>query len=74
MGLKHQSKFSLATGDDRLTDRYGQRTIVKMFNEVNALRKAIRSEGTPKIQEAWDKVEEHIDYVYAKQKDGNDVD
>jgi hypothetical protein len=44
--------------------RYGNRTIVKMFNQINALRKAIRSEGTPMIQEAWDKVEEHIDFIY----------
>ena len=57
-----------------MTDRYGQRTIVKMFNQISALRKAIRSEGTPLIQEAWDKVEEHIDYIYAKQQDGNNVD
>lgn len=57
-----------------MTDRYGQRTIVKMFNQINALRKAIRSEGTPKIQEAWDKVEEHIDFIYAKQKDCKNVD
>lgn len=57
-----------------MTERYGQRTIVKMFNQISALRKAIRSEGTPLIQEAWDKVEEHIDYIYAKQKDGNNVD
>lgn len=35
-----------------------------MFNQINALRKAIRSEGTPMIQEAWDKVEEHIDFIY----------
>ena len=44
--------------------RYGNRTIVKMFNQINALRKVIRSEGTPMIQEAWDKVEEHIDFIY----------
>ena len=48
--------------------KYGQRNIVKMFNQINALRKAIRSEGTPTIQEAWDKVEEHIDFIYAERK------
>ena len=51
-----------------MADRYGNRTIVKMFNQINALRKAIRSEGTPTIQEAWDKVEQHIDFVYAAGK------
>ena len=48
--------------------KYGQRNVVKMFNQINALRKAIRSEGTPAIQEAWDKVEEHIDFVYPAEK------
>jgi len=51
-----------------MTARYGNRTIIKMFNQINALRKAIRNEGTPAIQEAWDKVEEHIDFIYAEQK------
>jgi len=51
-----------------MTKRYGNRTIIKMFNQINALRKAIRSEGTPAIQEAWDKVEEHIDFAYGAGK------
>ena len=51
-----------------MTNRYGNRTIIKMFNQINALRKAIRNEGTPAIQDAWDKVEEHIDFIYAEQK------
>lgn len=51
-----------------MTDRYGNRNIIKMFNQINALRKAIRSEGTPTIQEAWDKVEEHIDFIYAERR------
>lgn len=55
-----------------MTDRYGNRTIIKMFNQINALRKTIRSEGTPNIQEAWDKVEEHIDYIYGKRGETND--
>jgi len=55
-----------------MTARYGNRTIIKMFNQINALRKAIRSEGTSAIQEAWDKVEEHIDYIYEKRGETND--
>ncbi len=55
-----------------MTDRYGNRTIIKMFNQINALRKAIRREGTPAIQEAWDKVEEHIDFAYKEQGLSND--
>jgi len=56
-----------------MTTRYGNRTIVKMFNQINALRKAIRTEGTPAIQEAWDKVEEHIDFIYI-QSEAKNVD
>lgn len=55
-------------GGRGMTARYGNRTIIKMFNQINALRKAIRAEGTPAIQEAWDKVEEHIDFVYAERQ------
>jgi hypothetical protein len=57
-----------------VTDRYGNRRVVKMFNQINALRKLIRSEGTPSIQEAWDKVEEHIDFAYANQREDNGGD
>lgn len=57
-----------------MTERYGNRRVVKMFNQINALRKLIRSEGTPSIQEAWDKVEEHIDFAYSAGKEKNDRD
>jgi len=49
-----------------MTDRYGKRNIPKMIRQIDELRRAIRSEGTPAIQDAWDKVEEHIDYAYRK--------
>ena len=57
-----------------MNDKYGNRNIIKMFNQINHLRKSIRSEGTPAIQAAWDKVEEHIDFAYAKQREDNDRD
>ena len=57
-----------------MTERYGNRRVVKMFNQINTLRSLIRSEGTPSIQEAWDKVEEHIDFVYANQREDNGGD
>ena len=57
-----------------VTDKYGNRNVIKMFNQINLLRKYIRSEGTPAIQEAWDRVEEHIDFIYAKQRKENDRD
>lgn len=44
--------------------RYGRRKVTRMYAEIDALRKAIRAEGTPAIQDAWDAVEEHIDYAY----------
>lgn len=44
--------------------KYGARNVIKMRDEINALRAVIRSEGTPEIQAAWDAVEEHIDYSY----------
>jgi hypothetical protein len=47
-----------------MTLKYGKRNVPKMIQEIEALRKAIRSEGSPNIQDAWDKVEQHIDYAY----------
>lgn len=46
--------------------KYGARSVLRMYHQINVLRLAIRSEGTPKIQEAWDSVEEHVDFVYSK--------
>lgn len=51
-------------------ERYGQRKVVKIINDMDRLRKAIRSEGTPKIQEAWDRIEPVIDMFY--QRPGGD--
>ena len=47
--------------------KYGNRNVPKMIAQVEALRRAIRAEGTPAIQDAWDKVEEHIDYAYRRE-------
>jgi hypothetical protein len=33
---------------------------VRIYNYLNRLRKVIRQEGTPAIQEAWDKLEPHV--------------
>ncbi|MEN9763519.1 MAG: hypothetical protein RI906_3345 [Pseudomonadota bacterium] len=32
---------------------------VKIYNLIDRLRKAIRREGTPAVQEAWDNLEPH---------------
>ena len=47
-----------------MVEKYGNRNVPKMIAEIEALRKAIRAEGTPAIQDAWDRVESHIDYAY----------
>lgn len=49
-------------------EKYGNRNVAKMYKQINELRALILSEGTDSIQEAWSKVEEHIDYAYAKQR------
>lgn len=48
------------------SERYGNRRVPKMYAEINALRRAIAAEGSPLIQEAWSKVEEHIDFAYGR--------
>lgn len=47
-------------------DRYGRRCVVKMYADINALRRAIRAEGSEAVQAAWDAVEEHIDFAYGR--------
>lgn len=60
-------------GTVHLTERYGRRNIAKMYAEVRTLRNAIRAEGTPAIQAAWDAVEEHIDYAYRRHEPSKPV-
>ena len=43
---------------------------VTIYNYVGRLRKAIRAEGTPAIQEAWDKLEPHVSVFF----NNSDVD
>ncbi|CAB4121839.1 hypothetical protein UFOVP16_13 [uncultured Caudovirales phage] len=45
-------------------DTYGMRNVPDMIRQMEDLRRIIRAQGTPAVQEAWDKVEEHIDYAY----------
>lgn len=49
-----------------MTERYGNRLVTRMYAQVNTLRRAIAAEGSPAIQDAWGKVEEHIDFAYGK--------
>lgn len=34
--------------------------VVRIYNYIQRLRAAIRREGSPAIQEAWDKLEPHV--------------
>lgn len=47
-----------------MTRRYGTRRVDRMWADINALRQVIAREGTPAIQDAWDRVEPCIDYAY----------
>ncbi len=57
-----------------MNEKYGNRNVAKMYGQINELRRLIHSEGTESIQDAWSKVEEHIDFAYAGQRgeDGRD--
>lgn len=44
--------------------RFGKRRVAKMWDEVNAHRRAVASGDPETIQATWDKIEEHIDYAY----------
>lgn len=62
-----RSSFTPAQIAEAIKDseaRFGNRRVPKMYAQVNALRLLIATEGTPRIQAAWDKVEEHIDFAY----------
>lgn len=51
---------------DVIDQTYGKRNITKMYKQYNEFRAIVRSEGTPAIQEAFDKIEEWIDYSFSK--------
>lgn len=48
--------------------KYGNRNVAKMYAQINTLRAAIRLEGSPAIQAAWDAIEPHVDFVYQRAK------
>ena len=45
-------------------ERYGRRKVAGMLSNWNSLREAVQREGTPDIQAAFDRVEEHQDAAY----------
>lgn len=44
--------------------RYGSRRVVKMYDQINALRQAILAGDMLATQAAWGDVEQHIDFAY----------
>lgn len=38
----------------------GQIRQIRIYNYIAKLRRAIRAEGTPAVQDAWDKLEPHV--------------
>ena len=44
-----------------MTDRYGRVKFCTIYKAKDDLRKAIQDEGTERIQEAWDRLEQWID-------------
>lgn len=54
--------------------RFGARRVPKMYAQINELRQAIAAEGNPRVQRAWDKVEEHIDFAYQMAADKRAAD
>ena len=59
-----------ANGGAEMTAKYGNRNVTKMIREWRALADLCRAEGTPAIQDALDRVEQHIDYAYGAKAEG----
>lgn len=51
---------------------YGARRIDRMYRLIGVLRKAIREEGNPRVQAAWDDVEPFIDFAFTATDKGGD--
>lgn len=49
---------------DGSAQTYGRTKLSKLRAAVNDLRTAIRAEGTPAVQDAWDRAEPWIDRIF----------
>ena len=49
-----------------MSERYGNVRVSKIIRAFNNLRAAIRSEGTPAIQKAWDRVEPWLTFAFER--------
>lgn len=48
---------------------YGKYPVTKIIKNVDLLRKAIRAEGTQRVQDAWDEIEPVIDFFLRRSDD-----
>jgi hypothetical protein len=46
---------------------------ITIYKYIERLRKVIRSEGTPAIQEAWDKLEPHVSVFFQEVDKSSDI-
>ena len=46
-----------------LPERYGNRKVPKMLAEISAFQQLVMAEGTPAIQDQWDKIVQFIDFL-----------
>jgi len=46
---------------------------ITIYKYIERLRKTIRSEGTPAIQEAWDKLEPHVSVFFQDVDKSGDI-
>lgn len=54
---------------ETIVERYGNTKIVKLRRAVDDLRQAIRNEGTPAIQDAWDRAEPWVDRIFVTESE-----
>lgn len=73
--LRKTTKIIHVTGQGYMLEegkKYGRRNVAKMYKQYNEFRRIVRSEGTPAIQEAFDGIEEWIDYSFSKTDTSDD--
>lgn len=55
-----------------MSERYGKAKIVTLRADVDALHKAIRSEGSQNVQDCWEKVERWVDRIFTTVQEGTE--
>ena len=52
-----------------MTERYGRTRVSRIRKRIDDARKAIRDEGTPAIQDAWDELEQFLPFFMMKHEE-----